>query len=416
MKFDIFFSICQTEVDGYIPSERTLFANFMDQVKLADRLGYGTAWVAETHLSCQVQKEHAQPVIPHFKGEIGLNTDIFQLAHKVFSWTKRIHVGSAISNLLCNGGPIAHAEALKTFLTLQGLDTQAQRILEFGFAAGRFPFSTQPYGIVPRSEVEVAAWPALKGKIFAQASEIFLRLLKNEHISSQDVTSILLTRDSFRHDADWHQVQTAYQQTTSEPEPVTEIRIPPFWCFEKIGVIPYEAPMHLVKLMIGSHDPQTQKMVNTILPCGVFNLSITPTAVIDATHRRMEQDFNPRGGKWKRAYLPRTTFIFINGDEGLTEREQNKQAQVAAESALSNYWRAMEGTLDTQKVTEAVGNALVGNPQAIVQKIKAKYHPEDRLMLWFDFNNHNNDAIKESMQRFMHQVVPLLAQPWPYSS
>ena len=56
MKFDIFFSICQTPVQGYTPSEKTMFQNFFEQVVLADELGYTTAWVAETHLSCQVQK------------------------------------------------------------------------------------------------------------------------------------------------------------------------------------------------------------------------------------------------------------------------------------------------------------------------------------------------------------------------
>ncbi|NJM10373.1 MAG: LLM class flavin-dependent oxidoreductase, partial [Bdellovibrionaceae bacterium] len=56
MKFDVFFSICQTEVDGYMPSEKVMFENFFDQVQLADRLGYGVAWVAETHLSCEIQK------------------------------------------------------------------------------------------------------------------------------------------------------------------------------------------------------------------------------------------------------------------------------------------------------------------------------------------------------------------------
>ena len=106
MKFDIFFSICQTEVDGYTPNEKQMFLNFFDQLELADQLGFGVGWVAETHLSCQVQKENPSAVIPQFKGEIGLNTDIFQLAHLVFSRTKNIEVGSAIRNIQCNGGPI----------------------------------------------------------------------------------------------------------------------------------------------------------------------------------------------------------------------------------------------------------------------------------------------------------------------
>src|SRR3954471_13988349 len=41
MELDIFFSISQTEVDGYMPSERVMFENFFEQVELADRLGFG---------------------------------------------------------------------------------------------------------------------------------------------------------------------------------------------------------------------------------------------------------------------------------------------------------------------------------------------------------------------------------------
>ena len=81
MIFDIFLSICQNEVNGVIPSERHMFTNFFSQVKRADELGFDTAWIAETHLSCQVQKENPGVVIPHFQGEIGLNTDILQMAH-----------------------------------------------------------------------------------------------------------------------------------------------------------------------------------------------------------------------------------------------------------------------------------------------------------------------------------------------
>src|SRR5256886_14488658 len=126
VEFDIFFSICQTEVDGYLPDERTMLANFFEQVELADRLGFGTAWVAESHLSTAVQKTNPGAVIPHFVGEIGLNTDILQLAHRVFARTKQIGVGSAIMNILCNGGPIAAAGGGEKFLGVDGLRSQGR--------------------------------------------------------------------------------------------------------------------------------------------------------------------------------------------------------------------------------------------------------------------------------------------------
>src|SRR5260221_1130554 len=102
MDFDIFFSISQTPANGIQPSEATMFRNFFEQVEAADRLGFGTAWIAESHLSTEVQKRNRHPVIPHWQGEVGLNADIFQLAHAVFRRTKRIEVGSAVIGLPLN--------------------------------------------------------------------------------------------------------------------------------------------------------------------------------------------------------------------------------------------------------------------------------------------------------------------------
>src|SRR5438128_3897750 len=187
-----------------------MFRNFFEQVELADALGFGTAWVAESHLSTEVQKMNPGAVIPHFTGEIGLNTDILQLAHRIFARTKRIGAGSAIMNILCNGGPIAAAERIKTFLALHGLDPDERRILTVGFASGRFPFINVPYGIVPRSPVEEAGWPVVKNKIFEEATEIFLRLLKGEVLNSEMVARRTLRRSDFRTDADWQRVVEAF--------------------------------------------------------------------------------------------------------------------------------------------------------------------------------------------------------------
>ena len=136
--------------------------------------------------------------IPHVTGVICLNTDILQLAHRVFARTKRISIGSAIMNILCNGGPIAAAERVKTFLALHGLDENERRLLTVGFASGRFPFINIPYGIVPRNAFESAAWPVVKNKIFEEATEIFLRLLRGEILSSDKVTPRSLRRGDFR--------------------------------------------------------------------------------------------------------------------------------------------------------------------------------------------------------------------------
>jgi alkanesulfonate monooxygenase SsuD/methylene tetrahydromethanopterin reductase-like flavin-dependent oxidoreductase (luciferase family) len=370
VEFDIFFSICQTDVHGYLPDEATMFRNFFEQVELADELGCGTAWVAESHLSTEVQKMNLGAVIPHFVGEIGLNTDILQLGHRVFARTKRIGIGSAIMNILCNGGPIAAAERVKTFLALHGLDPDEKRLLTVGFASGRFPFINVPYGIVPRDDFERAHWPAVKNKIFEEATEIFLRLLKGEILSSDMIA----------------------------PRVIDGTPLAARWVFPKLKIIPQEPRMDLLRLSIGSHDPQLQAFANTILPVGVFNLSITPGEEIQKTNERMLTDYQ---GTWHRRLMPRTVLVFIADDP--------KQAAEEARDALSNYWRALEGTLDEEKVRRATNNALVGDVAAIEAQMRERFHPEDRLMLWFDFNNHDSKRVMKNMRDFMTRIAPRFA-------
>ncbi|MGZ8852100.1 MAG: LLM class flavin-dependent oxidoreductase [Thermoanaerobaculia bacterium] len=392
MEFDIFFSICQTGVHGYVPSEKVMFENFFEQVDLADGLGFGTAWVAESHLSTEVQKTNPDAVIPHFVGEIGLNTDILQLAHRIFARTKRIGVGSAIMNILCNGGPIAAAERIKTFLTLHGLDENESRILTVGFAAGRFPFINVPYGIVPRNPVEAAAWPVVKNKIFEEATEIFLRLLNGETLSSDRVARRPLKRADFRSEEDWQRALAAYGSNADQ------IPLEPRWSFPNLKIVPQHPRMDLLRLSIGSHDGQTQILANTFRPVGVFNLSITPGDEIEKTNARMRDHYHPAGGGWHRRLMPRTVLVFINDDP--------EQAAAEARDALSNYWRALEGTLDEQKVKRATNNALVGDAATIERQMRERFDPEDRLMLWFDFNNHDSKRVMRNMSDFMTRVAP----------
>lgn len=400
MRYDVFFSISQTPVAGYLPSEREMFENFFRQVKLADALGFETAWIAESHLSSQVQKQTSQPVVPHWEGEIGLNVDLVQIAHHVFACTERIEVGSAVMNILCNGGPIAAAERVAYALTLHGLRPEEQRRLHVGFAAGRFDFMNRASGILPRSKVEEVGWKTVKGKIFAEASEIFLRLLNGEILRSDDVTEPVLTRADFRSDADWAKVVEAYGQS------VQSIPLPRRWTFQALKVVPQDWRRELLALIIGSHDPELQVAVNRWLPVKVFNLSITPPDQIEAVHQRMAQGFHPDGGPWQRDHMPRTVFVFINEQPELSPEGRRQQAREEAKAALGAYWQALEGTLDPAKVDRATDNALVGDAEEVAAQIQARFHPDDRLMLWFDFFNHDCDRVMQNMQAFWEQVVP----------
>jgi hypothetical protein len=351
--------------------------------------------VAESHLSTEVQKMNPGAVIPHFVGEIGLNTDILQLGHRIFARTKQIGVGSAIMNILCNGGPIAAAERVKTFLALHGLDPNERRLLTVGFAAGRFPFINIPYGIVPRNAVEEAAWPVVKNKIFEEATEIFLRLLRGEIVSSSMIAARSLERKDFRSDGDWERVVHAHGYDADA------IPLAPRWVFPNLKIVPQESRMDLLRLSIGSHDAATQMFANTFLPVGVFNLSITPGDEIRKTNERMATAYHPDGGGWHRRLMPRTVLVFINDDP--------KRAAEEARAALTNYWCALEGTLDEEKVRRATDNALIGDASMIAAQVRERFHLEDRLMLWFDFNNHDSKRVMKNMDDFMSKVAPSVA-------
>ena len=407
MEFDIFFSISQTpDSSGFKPSESEMFANFFDQVVLADELGFGVGWVAQAHLSTEIQKRNRDPVVPHYPGEVGLCTDFFQVAREMFSRTKRMDVGSAVMSILASGGPIAQAERVGSFLALHGIDPEEGRKLHIGFSAGRFEFMARPYGIVPRDAVEEAAWPALRGQIFSEASEIFLRLLNGEVVSSESVPTTILTRGNFRTDSDWDAVQRAAVERDGLESPPESIEIGNRYVFEEIKTIPQDWRRDLLNLVIGSHDPSHQVKVNSFRPVQVFNLSITPPHVIEETHERMRKSYHEDGGPWSRRMMPRTIMVFVNDEEGLTREQQDEAAMEEARSALSTYWSALEGTIDPDKIDRATDNAVIGSVQSVSEQISQRFDPDDRLMCWFDFFNHDSERVMRDMTAFMTKVAP----------
>ena len=410
MDFDIFLSIAQTPVDQHTPDEDTMFNNFFEQLRAADDLGFGTAWVAQAHLSTEIQKMNKNPVVPHWEGEVGLCTDFFQLAHLMFGETKKINVGSAVMSLLTHGGPVGIAERVGAFLALHGLNKGEKRKLRIGFSAGRFEFMARPYGIVPRDIVEEAAWPALRGQIFGEACEIFLRLLNGEIVNSNVIRKTVLTRSNFRSDEDWTRVQEAFIARDSVNSAPDNITIPNRYIFEDVKNIPQAWNRDLLDLILGSHDPALQEQINEIRPVKVFNLSITPPEVIEATHERMSKHYHTDGGPWKRNYMPRTLMVFLNDESNLSMSERTAHAKKEAEKSLSSYWGALEGTIDPMKVSKAADNSVIGNVEEVANQIAERFHPDDCIMAWFDFFNHDSPRVIRNMDAFMNKVVPLVKE------
>lgn len=407
MEHDIFFSISQTpDHNGHVPDEATMLRHYFQQLACADELGFGTGWIAQAHLSTETQKSNTKPVVPHWKGEVGLCTDFPQLALESFRRTSSIEIGSAVVSILASGGPIAQAERIANLLSLHGLDEKETRKLHVGFSAGRFEFMARPYGIVPRNAVEEAAWPALRGQIFMEAAEIFLRLLRGDVINSEMIRPTVLTRGNFRSDEDWLAVQDAAVEFEALSQRPQEVHIPSRYVFEDLKIVPSSFRRDLLGLVAGTHDPAAQTFVNSILPVKVFNLSITSPEVIDATHERMAEVYHPDGGTWSRRDMPRTSFVFLNAEEGLSPEEQSEAAKREADQALSAYWSALEGTIDPDKVNRAANNALIGNVEEVAQQMVERFHPDDRIMAWFDFFNHDSDRVCRNMTAYMNRVAP----------
>ena len=397
--FDIFFSFSKMTIDGVIPADVMLYENLFEQIRVADKLGYTKAWVGEAHFSIRPEQTREKPLLPHFNGELCINTDILQIASVVYPQTQNIEVGSAIRNILVNGGPIAHAEGIRNFLTIHNRTLkESNRKLNIGFGVGRFAYANAVYGVQPRNELEKIIWPVLKGLVLKEAAEIFTRLLRGELLSSKDIAPKIVQEKSFD-EKTWGIIQKI--RPSQE-----KIEIPPFWEFAPIKIIPEEIDLSRLDLTIGTHDAELQQYINQFHPVKVFNLSVTPNHVIDATHDQMRRAFHKAGGQWKREYMPRTLMIFVNGDASNSPERQSELATKEAKEAIISYWKAMEGTVDENKVRQGMENAVYGNPDEVYEQISERFHEDDRIMTWFDFNTNDREVIIRRMKDFMLLVAP----------
>ena len=378
MKFDVFHSIGRIDSLPQKPSDHEVFLGFFDQARLADDLEYETIWVAESHFSSEVQKRHKQPVIPHYQGEVGLNCDSAQLAHLIISKTKGIGFGTAIYNIVGgNGGPIAAADRIRSLAFLNQFADQP-RNLNIGIASGRFPFINRPFGIVPRNDFEANHWQVYSRLILCEASEIFLRLFQGEAISSKDIT---------RRAIDDH--DTPYE---------------PRWQFDEMMLVPKlsEQDLQRTTFVLGSHDPLAQEAALQWADCDLFNLSFTAPDQIDAVHNAMHRRYENTNRNWHRSRMPRTVLTFID--------ESSRRAHARASHCFDVYIEAMRGTATVPDKNILMSRALIGDPQEIRDQLSPenprRLHHDDRLMLWFEFNQSDSAAICQQMRLFGEKVVP----------
>jgi alkanesulfonate monooxygenase SsuD/methylene tetrahydromethanopterin reductase-like flavin-dependent oxidoreductase (luciferase family) len=399
MQFDLFHSIGRIDMLKPIPADRAIFSCFFEQCSLAEQLGFSTIWVAESHFSSEVQKQNSKPVIPNYKGEVGLNADSFQLAQILFSRTDKIGFGTAIHNIVGgNGGPIASADRVRMLAFLNSTSSTPRK-LNIGVASGRFPYINAPFGIVPRDDSERQLWPHFQRMIFIEALEIFLRLTRGETLASADLKRWSIDRSFFRTDEEF---SVAMRSVGAGDDGFT---YRPRWDFEALSLVPYMTESEYLpwmRFVLGSHDPMARDHGLRFADLDIFNLSFTPPSQIHKVHEEMFVRYRDSGREWHRSRMPRTVLVFIDRDR--------QKARDMASKCFDTYIEAMRGTVVLPPKDELMARALMGDPAEIRDQLHPDaphgFHADDRLMLWFEFNQIDHDAIKSQMRLFAEEVMP----------
>ena len=402
MRFDVFHSIGRVDSGPAPLSDRQVFDAFFDQAACAESLGFGTMWVAESHFSSEVQKRNPEAVIPHYQGEVGLNADSPQLAAWLFAKTKRIGFGTAIFNIVGgNGGPLGAADRIRTLAFMNAMQAQP-RELAIGVASGRFPYINRPFGIVPRNRTEELLWGPCKRLIFAEALEIFLRLSLGEIIGASDLRQHIYTAGLLDDMKQW----PALVKELGCDADATGIPYLPRWPFETLKLVPdIDVQRARLSFVLGSADVVARDVGLDFADMDIFNLSFTPPDKIDLTHKEMDSLCRSRSRTWHRGRMPRTVLIFADKDR--------KKARSMADQAFDTYIEAMRGTVGTPPKEVLLSRALIGDASEIKDQLSPdnprRFHKDDRLMLWFEFNQTDNDGIQSQMRYFGEKVMPHFA-------
>ena len=162
--------------------------------------------------------------------------------------------------------------------------------------------------------------------------------------------------------------------------------------------MPEPTPSERLRIVLGSGDPEALEVARCYYNVDLFNLSFTPPEQIEALHR----DLAARAPGWTRARLPRTVLVFIDPSRAKARR--------LADAALDAYVDAMGGTAQVPDKAVLLERALVGDASEILEQLAPdaprRFHPDDRLMLWFEFNQLDGEAIKQQMRYFFESVAP----------
>ncbi|WP_373531199.1 LLM class flavin-dependent oxidoreductase [Vampirovibrio sp.] len=145
--------------NGKDPAEK--YAESLEQIQMADDMGFYGIWLSENHFSCKTG-------LPQFQGEIGITPKPLMFGMKIIENTRQIRVGTAVRNIVFSNPLLVAEEALVFDLLSKGR-------LDLGVGCGYRPWEFEGFKI---NQAEARAR-------FLESLEILDRGLRGESFSFQ---------------------------------------------------------------------------------------------------------------------------------------------------------------------------------------------------------------------------------------
>lgn len=436
-KWDIFFSITKF-IKNDKPVEQFL-KEYLNLFIQADKLEYGVIWIAESHLSHTAQLAN-HPIVQckSFEGEIGIINNVILLIQHAINITKKIDFGTAIVNLHAHN-PVLLAESIAQ-LIITGDFVTTNRKIHLGVSSGRFDYVNQAYGMYPVTALEKECWSVLSEKIYHKKLEIFLTLIQNKVISNGNFKPITLTDKDFQGDQ-WYSLWNSVKKGQDKELFKITAKGTIEYFNNKILGIQYDDMSvvtniklcnqmlldHLEIYLATENKNLIKKSYKLYSELNLMLLSITSSEFINKMHEYMQIEL--KNSLWDRYRLPLTIIVIFSDEENpavdFVEAEiehyfemmressieyskrdmlNDMSAKIKAEKLIKDYWSAVEGTVEHKPSGDKLSNVVFGSPRKIAYDIKMRY-PNDKLLLWFDFDNSDMDYVERGMKSFMNNSV-----------
>ncbi|MCE3234699.1 MAG: luciferase like protein [Vampirovibrio sp.] len=124
--------------NGKDPAEK--YSESLDQIRMADDMGFHGIWLSENHFSSKTG-------LPKFQGEIGITPKPLMFGMKIVENTRQIRVGTAVRNIVFTNPLLVAEEALVFDLLSKGR-------LDLGVGSGYRPWEFEGFRISPKEAKE----------------------------------------------------------------------------------------------------------------------------------------------------------------------------------------------------------------------------------------------------------------------